>query len=110
MAQKGNAVVLVAGTMFVGYLYLTGRLQKVIQVLAEPAPGAALAASTPGATQPSAPGRGPIQPEAPWHSLPAGVRVPTGGTAPYQPDPQDWIPRGGFRKWRGDPSGYERRQ
>jgi hypothetical protein len=132
MAQKGNAVVLVAGTMFVGYLYLTGRLQKVIQVLAEPAPGAEgqpLATSSPGESTPASPGAGPRTPRATWESggplmdagtvLSGGVAIPTsrgtytppapiGGTRNNDPFLQD--PKWNPPKWRGDPSGYERRQ
>jgi hypothetical protein len=83
---KGNAVLLVAATMFVGYLYLTGRLQRVIQVLAEPAPGKALETSEPGAIAPQ--GRGGLGiPRAPWQ----GVRVPTAGTPPIAPS-GTWTP------------------
>jgi|SRR5581483_9423868 len=65
MAQaRGNAVLLVGATVFVGYLFLTRRLQKVVQVLAEPAPGTQQASATNG-------GQG-----AP---VPAGIKIPTSG-------------------------------
>lgn len=90
MAQsKGNAVLLVGATVFVGYLFLTKRLQKVLQVLAEPAPGAE---STPGAYTPQGQGGLGI-PRAPWSS---GIKIPTSGAPAgwkFHP-PESGAPRG----------------
>lgn len=58
---KGGAVLLITGTLFVGYLYLTRRLPKVIQAISTPTTGNEY-------TNP-------------------GITVPSGGTAPYPAGP-----------------------
>jgi hypothetical protein len=71
VARKGDSVLLVAATVFVGYLFVTRRLQAVFDVLKGPAPGAAPEVSTPGATAGTGPGTSDAR--APWqHTPPIG--------------------------------------
>jgi hypothetical protein len=68
--SQGGNVFLVVGVLFIAYLFLTRRLQRVVEVLREPAGGAATT-------------------DTQWHpplALPPGVRVPTSGTPPFNPN------------------------
>jgi len=98
-ARKTDSVILVSATVFVGYLFVTRRLQAVFDVLKGPSPGAGPEVSTPGATVGSGPGtkdaKATWQYTPPFNPSSGGYHLETGGKDPYTSNPANLPPKWG---------------
>jgi hypothetical protein len=99
-SRKTDSVLLVALTVFVGYLFVTRRLQAVFDVLKGPAPGATKETATGGQIVPQGQGGLGI-PKATWQYTPpfnpssGGFHLETGGSDPYTSNPANLPPKWG---------------